>query len=243
MKPSRGYGLAVVVAAASLGGGAGCSLGQGEGRVYSERLFAEDCWNDTYDLQPDFFAASPFRESLEIRVQRGSDITEVSDGLHVLVDDVNAVRTAIQRDGQARFCVTLPVGVAPPGSPVGVPDDEGDGVGGEGGGLPPGLEGLTDCEDRLVHMSLYLQRSCHNQNLVLYAVRGVVTFDHLFSGDPNEQEADQKLTQASFRVFVGNLNDVPLGAAAEDVPADLQSELTGDFSFYFERGQPAQPFP
>ena len=197
---------------------AGCSLGQGEGRVYSDQLVARDCWDTAYDMQPDFFAAVPYRETLQIRVQRGTDLQEISDGLGILIDDVNAIRNG--RLGET-LSVSLPVGVQPPGSP------------------PPGpVE-----SESLVHMALYLQQSCHNQNTVLYAVSGEITFNALFSGDPNEEDAAEKYTDATFDVRVGDPREVEIGAPPEAIPEELQSRITGYFRFYFERGQPGQPFP
>jgi len=200
-----------------------CSLGQGEGEVKSDNLLARDCWAGAYDMQPNFFAAVPYRETLQIRVQRGTDLQEVSDGLSILLDDVPQVRKKIAEAGRGRFEVALPPGVQPPGSPV--PETE------------PGETAP------LVHMSLYLQQSCHNQNTVLYGVSGQITFTELFSGDPNEEAASEKYTDASFDVMVGDPRDVELGAPAEEVPPELQSRVTGHFRFYFERGQPGQPFP
>ena len=246
-----------------LAGTAGCSLGLGEGQVKSDELFAHDCWGandggvqgDVYDLSPDFFAAIPYRTTLQIRVQRGNDLEEVSDGLSVLIDDVPKINKEIcarlttspdcsKADdrgpllslveatpewqecpaGTVGFQVALPPGVNPPGSPA-VP--------------PPDL--LND--PPIVHMALYLHRSCHNQNNVLYAVNGKVCFSRLFSGDPNERSADNKLTNALFKIQVGDLRDVPLGSYPREIPSELQSTVSGYFRFYFERGQPGQPFP
>ncbi len=254
----------------------GCSLGQGTGEVKSDKLFAHECWGQidgggnpleqTYDLQPDFFAANPYRSTVQIRVQRGNDLQEVSDGLLVLIDDVPKIRAALDvartlqsadagvgdagvsdagagggapvscapvvssvlgphADGTATFQVALPAGVTPPGSPS-VP--------------PPDL--LAD--PPIVHMALFLQRSCHNQNTVLYAVSGTITFTALFSGDPNESSAAEKLIDVTqLDVQVGDLRDVPLGAYPREIPCGLQTRLQGSFKFYFDRGQPAQPFP
>lgn len=264
----------------------GCSLGQGTGEVTSDALFVHECWGqkfddgtvrgDVYDLKPDFFAAIPFRTTQMIRIQRGNDIQEVSDGLLVEIDDVEAIRNAIKglpaldagtidagaldggdggigeggdapdagapaplclpkgSDGgqgtatatsDARtFHVAVPAGVRPPGSPSVPPPDLLDN--------PP-----------IVHMSLFLHRSCHNQNTVLQAVSGSITFRSLFSGNPNESQASEKLTDASFDVQMGDLADVPLGHYAREIPCELQSNVKGSFRFYFERGQPGQPFP
>jgi hypothetical protein len=173
-------------------------------------------------------------------------LAEVSDGLTVLVDDVNTIRAGIASpssvdggvfvpDGGAddggtgggsssdavKWRVTLPIGVHTPGS---------------GTTPPPGYISP-------VHMSLYLEATCHNQNITLQGVDGYITFSALFDGNPDEENAADKLTQATFDVQFGDLSDVPELAYASDVPPGLQSRFTGSFSFYFEQGQPAQPFP
>lgn len=221
----------VFIAAASLALAAtGCSLGQGEGQVVSNgKLIATDCWNDGYDLGPDFFAAIPYRDTQVIRIQRGSDLEEVSDGLDVLIDQTSTIRASINAVAagtkkQQQFAVSLPAGVHPPGTPI----------------EPPVM---VEGEFPIVHMALYLQRSCHNQNTILYAISGNITFNSLFSGNPNEKDAAQKYTDATFDVKVGDPRDAPEGAQADKIPLDHQSDVTGYFRFYFERGQPAQPFP
>jgi hypothetical protein len=288
-------GVAVAIAGASA---TGCSVGQGTGDVHTKGLFAHDCWGSIpdasvsqavgacYNLQPDFFAAVPYRNTQTIRVQRGSDLTEVSDGILVIVDDVARVRSAIQAGGTSApdagtgdagsgdagggtgtdpygisaGGVTEPLscdgdtstpnpgdptacaGVSPPAGAATFRVDVPAGVHNPGSStqLPPDLA----ADPPIVHMSLYLQRSCHNQNTVLQAVDGWVAFKALFDGDPNESSADQKLTDATFNVQLGDTqNDVPPGAYVGDVPPGLRSRLCGNFRFYFERGQPAQPFP
>ncbi len=269
----------------------GCSVGQGTGDVHSKGLFARDCWGAApaagatqatgacYSLQPDFFAADPTDyNTLTIRVQRGSDTTEVSDGLLVSIDDIAAIRAAISAAGTgdagagdagasdagawglstggvtepatcdgdtssqpgenfptscdkmppppgvATFRVDLPAGVHPPGSPT-VP--------------PPDIVAAPP----IVHMALYLEYTCHNQNITLYGLDGWIAFTALFDGNPDETSADQKLTDATFSVEFGDPRDAPFGAYAGDVPPGLRSRVCGNFRFYFERGQPAQPFP
>jgi len=200
----------------------GCSLGQGEGEVKSDALVARDCWFDAYDLRPDFFAAVPYRETLNIRVQRGTDLQEVSDGLAVLVEDVNTIRDPDKLLLETPLTVTLSPGVLPPGATFPASP-------------PPGQPA--------VHLALYLQRSCHNENIILYAVDGTITFHSLFSGDPNEAEAAEKYTDAEFDVLMGDPRDAPVGGPATDIPDERKSRVTGFFRFYFERGQPGQPFP
>lgn len=259
----------------------GCSLGQGDGAVHSDLLYAKDCWCSAYNLQPDFFAAVPYRDTLQIRVQRGTDLQEVSDGLAVLVDDVRKIREEFYGK---ELKVALPVGVQPPGSlPPGIDTSYGSddaGVGddagapGEDAGAPGGdagtpidgeegaicgpkeapgkvgscnLDPLDAAEPEdgpaIVHMALYLQQSCHNQNIVLYAVSGSIMFHTLFSGDPNESDATKKLTEAIFDVQMGDLQELAPGTPADAVPPEKLTRLRGCFRFYFERGQPGQPFP
>jgi hypothetical protein len=265
----------------------GCSVGQGTGQVYSNGLFASGCWGAApdagstqasgacYSLQPDFFAADPTDyNQLTITVQRGSDTTEVSDGLLVEIDDIATIRAAIaaaqaadggagdagagdagagtgswglsaggvtgvQNCGQdfppacdittppaglATFRVDLPAGVHPPGSPT-VP--------------PPDIV----ANPPIVHMAIYLEYTCHNQNITLYGLDGWIAFNALFDGNLDETSADQKLTDATFGVEFGDPRDAPFGSYAGDVPSGLRSRFCGSFRFYFERGQPAQPFP
>jgi hypothetical protein len=197
----------------------GCSLGEGEGDVKSDQLRATDCWTGVYDLQPDFFAAVPSQDSVHIRAQRGTDIQEVSDGLAVLVEDLAKVHESwIDKP----MVVTLSPGILPPGATFPSPPPEG---------------------QPAVHAALYMQSSCHNQNTVLYAIGGSVTFHSLFSGDLNEDNAAEKFTDAEFSLHVGDPRDAPVGMAADQIPAENQSLVTGFFRFYFERGQPGQPFP
>jgi hypothetical protein len=216
---------------------AGCSLGQGEGSVKSRSFYAPNCWGTAdgsrpeYDLRPDFFAANsdqdtvdPTLQTMLIRVQRSNDLTEYSDGLEIELRDVPKLREDAQR-GVAQV-VAVPTG-----------------VGAEAGRPPPPAETNLLNGPSNVSMSLYLLKSCHNQGTVLNAVSGTITFTHLFSGDPDEQTGSEKLTEATFAVQVGDLQEAPVGAPADAVPIANQSHLTGSFRFYFERGQPAQPFP
>jgi hypothetical protein len=192
---------------------AGCTVGDGSGTVETTRLYLKECWNGPFDLKPDFFAANPYRqESLLIRIQRGDNNQEASDGMTVIVSDLDAVRARL---GQP-IPVGLPPGVAPPGQP------------------------LTGAEAPLVSISLYLHQTCHEQNSATYSVGGEITFTYLFSGDPNEEDSDSRRTVASF----DNLRFAdPRDLVDADDPAAVTSEdVKGDFSFFFQRGQPAQPF-
>ena len=213
---TRWASLAVVVTA--LVGVAGCTVGDGTGDVSTDpkdpnaHLYLNGCWNGPFDLKPDFFAANPYRgEALMIRVQRGDNNEEASDGLNVMVSDLKAV--------QGKLGVPIPVGipngVAPPGQPV--------------TGAPPVL----------VSLSLYLHQTCHEQNSATYSVSGNIVFNKIFSGDLNEKDSDARLTDATFAVQFADPREL-VGAA--DPAAVTSSVVNGHFRFFFQRGQPAQPF-
>jgi len=235
---------------------AGCATGEGSGSVRSDRLYVKNCWDGPFDLLPDFFATVPFNDSQQIRIQRGDRSVEVSDGIILVVNDIAKIRST---QLGAPLALGLPVGVQPPG-------------------FPPRIQ-LVPPE---VSLSLYLYATCHLQNGALNSVSGTITFDHLFSGDRNENNAEERLTQAHFDALVadprdatvlpspspgaaptadggadsGALTDAGVAAASDagtvityggsvtvEFAVHQTSHVTGDFQFYFQRGQPAQPFP
>jgi hypothetical protein len=193
-----------------------CTVGQGEGDVTSDHLYINGCWNGAFDLSPDFFGANPDNEqSLMIRVQRGDNIEDVSDGLDVLVNDLQTVRMQLNTD----VPVGMPPGVSPPGVPIVFNPD------------PP-----------KVSLSLYLHNTCHQQNGTIYSVSGTIRFSSLFSGDLNEGSSENRLTDATF-TNVSFADPRELATAADDTAkAALTSSVSGKFRFFFQRGQPSQPF-
>jgi hypothetical protein len=68
-----------------------------------------------------------------------------------------------------------------------------------------------------------------------------IDFQALFDGDVDEPDAQKRLTQASFDFFFANALEICPGP--NSAPPRCRGELKGNFKFYFERGQPAQPFP
>ena len=216
-----------------------CTQGAGEGSVSSDKLFVRDCWNGEFNLQPTFFGANPLSQDvMAIRVQRGDDNQEVSDGLSVMVNDVQEIRNSIRNSGSSvSVDVGLPPGVSPPGMPLRLNPN------------PPSIS-----------LALYLHDSCHIQNGAIYSIgsnitggtttddagtgpgaSNTITFDNLFSGNPNETNSDSRLTYAHF-------DDIAF-ADPRDMSSDytfkkeVTSHVKGWFKFYFQRGQPAQPFP
>ncbi len=213
---------------------AACTTGEGSGNVTSENLYVRDCYRGPFALNPTFFGANPYgNDTISIRAQRGDDLLEVSDGLTITVDGVAKIR------GEALgepIQVALPAGVTPPGVPV-----------------------TARAVRAPVSMALYLHESCNVQNGAIYSLCGSITFESLFSGDLNEGNSEDRLTEARFAAVFGD----PREAAGQDIPApedfaqtggcsaedlaghnpELLSLVEGHFTFFFQRGPPAQPFP
>jgi hypothetical protein len=68
-----------------------------------------------------------------------------------------------------------------------------------------------------------------------------ITFLHLFDNIPEESDADQRLNEGSFDVYLADPRDVCPGGLGP--PPRCHGHITGSFKFYFERGRPGQPFP
>jgi hypothetical protein len=68
-----------------------------------------------------------------------------------------------------------------------------------------------------------------------------ITFTHLFDGNPDESNASERLSQASFDFYFADPRNVCPGGLGP--PPHCKGHLSGQFKFYFQRGRPAQPFP
>jgi hypothetical protein len=238
-----------------------CSQGEGNGSI-TGTLNIPDCWNGSFDLDPDFFAAVPFRETeITLRIQRGSDFQNFSDGISIQVSDITKIRPnpgatpAFAGQYHAPLEVALPPEVTPPGTPV-----------------------VADPNPALVGLALYLQRSCKTQTVTLNAVKEVtlptdgtctahamkgadptngcdpnataaegvgtgkslISFSSLANGKLDEEVAAQRLNQGCFDIYLADPRDAPPGGGT---PPPCRGHLRGTFSFYYERGRPSQPFP
>ena len=257
----RVFVLGAAVAGIMLLAGESCTTGSGSGSVTGD-LFIANCWSGKFDLQPDFFAAepNPTDDTLLIRIQRGSDYINFSDGVSILVTHVTELRQAIDSGGPQALSVSLPPSVVPPGVPI-----------------------TPNPNPSTVQFALYLQQTCRPETPGLYALDTVttnggggdggsvctadtaslagqcgtttavptgtstITFQHIFDatladgGDPGSVSADQRLIQATFDVLLADPRDECSGGLGP--PPPCRGHLTGSFRFYFERGKPAQPFP
>lgn len=232
-------GIVLVVASSA------CTLGSGEGQV-SGQLDVPNCWSGSFDLKPDFFAGIPYRTDYQIRVQQTADPANFADGIAVHVTDVNAVRMQLG----VPLAVGVPPEVTPPGIPV-MPDPN------------PPLVNLSlylgrTCRSETT--ALYATKaalanadgSCDVNGPVTCGegamipagskmVSSTITFAHIFNGDPDEPSAQERLTDATFDVYLVDPRDACPGGLG--TPPRCRGHLTGHFKFYFERGRPAQPFP
>ena len=200
-----------------------CSTGEGSGSITSDRLVVGHCWDGPFDLEPTFFASDPFDDTQQIRIQRGDRLTGVSDGAAFVITDVAHIR-------KDQLGVPIPLGL-----PVGV--------------NPPGFPPRVEANPPQVSLTLYLYGTCHVQNGAVYSVAGNIVFDSLFSGDRNENNAVDRLTDAHFEATVADpreatlVPDTTAGQVKVEYPKERTSTVKGSFRFFFQRGVPAQPFP
>ncbi len=74
--------------------GGGCAIGTGDGELVGQ-VSAPTCGllEEDFSLDPTFFGANPILEDqLEIRIQHGSDFESKSDGIVLLVADIEEVK-------------------------------------------------------------------------------------------------------------------------------------------------------
>lgn len=160
MKPVDARSIARPVASLALALGlitVSCVARNGSGTITGE-LDAKDCWSGAFDLEPNFFGAESYKKTMTLRIQRDSDFFAFADGLSVLIDDFEAVRGK-PADGNepamsSRYGQSLKVGLPPEVTPPNVPI-------------------AIDTDPPLVHMNLYLQKTCRTQNVALYAANEV----------------------------------------------------------------------
>ncbi len=127
-----------------------CSLSDGQGNV-TGTLNVPACWSGKFELRPDFFAGVPYRKTLQLRIQSGGDFESFSDGISILIDDVAQIRGADDSSRPSLYGVPLVVSLAP-------------------GVVPPGVPIPAVASPASVHFALYLQRTCHTQDVALYAL-------------------------------------------------------------------------
>lgn len=199
--PTRSGILALAVGALLLL--AGCSEGIGDGQVVGQ-VWAPGCGleGEPFDLRPTFFVADPFEDFMSIRVQRGSDFEDRTNGVSLGIRAVSEVKAIL-----------------------GVPIDLADPI-----MSPP----RPHADAPLVAMNLYLNRRCPIDRSILgvnyEAVEGQITFDAIYS--PRVDNSLEIAAHFTDVLFVDRSS-----------PMERRAVLSGDFTFLFNRGRPAQRFP
>jgi hypothetical protein len=161
---SRGGALALLLPCALVVAGSvfpGCEVGDGVGSVVGT-LNVDQCIDGPFNLAPDFFAAVPFEDTLQLRIQNGGDYETFSDGVEMLIDSITLIRgdathpSHLCHGGTScdELGVSLPVGVTPPGVPI-----------------------KAVADPAIVHMALYLESTCHTQDAALYVLSQVTLDD------------------------------------------------------------------
>lgn len=236
-----------------------CSQGEGRGQV-AGTLNVPNCWTGPFELDADFLAGVPYRENLQLRIQSGSDFQTFSDGISILLYDINKVRPDPSNGFAGRYGQPLKVDIPPEVTPPGVPV-------------------VADPDPALVSMALYLGKSCRTQNVALHAVeevtipsdgtcearpmmgadptlgcdpgreapggvgsgKSLISFTYVFDGKVEEPDAAERLTEGCFDVYLADPREIAPGGLGP--PPRCRGHIRGTFSFYFERGRPSQPFP
>jgi hypothetical protein len=106
---------------------------------------------------------------------------------------------------------------------------------------PSGVPIVRELNPAQVSLSLYLHNTCHQQNGTIYSVAGNIRFTSLFSGDLNEGSSENRLTDATFDASFADPRELA-DAVDEAAKEAITSRVTGNFRFFFQRGQPSQPF-
>ncbi|MDB4943584.1 MAG: hypothetical protein JWP97_3118 [Labilithrix sp.] len=236
-----------------------CSQGEGSGKV-TGTLNLPNCWTGPFELTADFLAGVPFRETLQLRIQNGSDYQSFSDGISILLSDINKVRPNASAGFAGAYGKPLKVDIPPEVTPPGVPV-------------------VADPDPAIVSLALYMQKSCRTQNVTVYAMEEVqliddgtcdapalmgadpatgcdpskelpagvgtgksqIAFTYVFDGNVAEPQANERLSAGCFDVYLADPREVSPGGLGG--PPRCRGHIRGTFSFYFERGRPSQPFP
>ncbi len=229
MRPLR-LAAALLVLAGAGANAMACAVGQGSGDVTGS-ITLPVCNKDlsAYDMGANFFAAEASGDQLLIRIQQGGGFQEYADALTILVHDVQGTLAKIAAstppDGQPKS-VTYDVQLERlPGSAPWVPFPD-------------------------VQMSLSLRGTCgapiysagDQIQLVMHAVSGKITFTNIFNGDINTRDTNAKRISGTFE----NVHLVDPREGDPSVPDAQRTEfgtISGSFSFFYQRGGPAQNFP
>lgn len=205
--------------------GSACAVGQGTGSV-SGSIVLPVCEKDlsSYDMGANFFAGVASGNQLSIRIQQGGGFQEYADSLTILVNDVQGTLNDIASSPEHAVEYDVELERLPGSAPWVKPPR--------------------------VQMSLSLRGTCGEPRysagdqiqVVLHAISGKITFTNIFNGDINTRDTNAKRIEGHFE----NVHVVDPREGDASVPDAERSEygtISGSFSFFYQHGGPAQPFP
>jgi hypothetical protein len=220
----------------------GCSVGAGTGEVTGTAQLAGCFPEGAYVLAPNAFFAQATEQLLTLRVQRGSEIENESDGVAVSVRDSTEIAERwLGRD--------IPLRVVPRattwydgGSEAdagGVRDaattDVDAGASASGAASSDAAVDAASAADApIVDVTAYFNETCPpgrtKSPMVLQAVSGTIRFDAIYAPEKS-------------RGKVRILGTITGARFARNGDADSYAQLDGSFDFLYVRGRPAQRFP
>lgn len=197
---------------------------------------------------------------MTLRVQSGSDFQNFSDGLSILIQDRDKIRPNPSAGFAGRYGealrVDLPPGVAPPGTPIeGDPD--------------PALVSMAlylqrSCRTKTVTLQAVDEVTLPgDETCTAPALQGAdptqgcsagkealpgkgtgkstIAFTAISNGRLDEETAAERLNAGCFDIYLADPREADPGG--QGPPPPCRGHLRGNFSFFFERGRPSQPFP
>ena len=160
---SRLFAGSVCVAVALLS--ATCTTGAGDGRVWGS-LHLSECGvdDDDYDMGVDFFAASYFDNTLQVRLQNGGQDQSQTDGVVIQVRDVDLFAGAPGQAFEIEVEPTLEEFVE----------------------MGPDVESPETTWDSPARITLFLNKTCPGNTLAFTDGVGTINFHSIYQPDENK---------------------------------------------------------
>ncbi len=193
-----------------------CTIGDGDGRVWGKLTISSCEMEETdFNMHVDFFAADYIDNQLIIRLQHSGKNQTYSDGVLVMVRDVDKIAASLGVSHDVRVEPDIESFVQK--GPM------------DAGSSP--IYPLTT-SDSPVRATLYLNETCPGNRLAFTDGAGTITFEHIYRPDKNER-------------IKGSFHFEYIDPREWESPEDSGSraDIFGEFDFDYKRGMPAQAFP
>jgi hypothetical protein len=211
-------------------------VGAGTGEVSGTAELSGCFPEGAYVLAPNAFFAQATEQLLTLRVQRGSQIENASDGVAVSVRD----STEIAENWLGR---EIPLRVVPRATSWYDAGSEADAATADAGAGVTASDAAVDAASSdaegaadapIVDVTAYFNETCPpgrtKSPMVLQAVSGTIRFDAIYAPEKS-------------RGKVRILGTITGARFARNGDADSYAQLDGSFDFLYVRGRPAQRFP